>query len=160
MAVRLELFPPDCGGAVLQGLCHDPCLGCCWEGSSLGRGAKCPGLETRGASPLKWGCPDMTAVPCPPSSGEGCIALRLEATETQLPIYTPLTHHGEMMGHFRGEIKLQTSQGKTREKLYGKWAAPPSAPRGWGQEWNVLSAMASDQNPASEGISETAWPNP
>ncbi|XP_020930689.1 phosphatidylinositol 3,4,5-trisphosphate 5-phosphatase 1 isoform X1 [Sus scrofa] len=52
------------------------------------------------------------------SYGEGCIALRLEATETQLPIYTPLTHHGEMMGHFRGEIKLQTSQGKTREKLY------------------------------------------
>ncbi|XP_019595308.1 phosphatidylinositol 3,4,5-trisphosphate 5-phosphatase 1 isoform X3 [Rhinolophus sinicus] len=52
------------------------------------------------------------------SYGEGCIALRLEATETPLPIYTPLTHHGEMMGHFRGEIKLQTSQGKTREKLY------------------------------------------
>ncbi|XP_057407860.1 phosphatidylinositol 3,4,5-trisphosphate 5-phosphatase 1 [Balaenoptera acutorostrata] len=52
------------------------------------------------------------------SYGEGCIALRLEATETQLPIYTPLTHHGEMMGHFRGEIKLQTSQGKKREKLY------------------------------------------
>ncbi|XP_030890670.1 phosphatidylinositol 3,4,5-trisphosphate 5-phosphatase 1-like [Leptonychotes weddellii] len=49
---------------------------------------------------------------------EGCIALRLEATETQLPIYTPLTHHGEMTGHFRGEIKLQTSQGKMREKLY------------------------------------------
>uniref|UniRef100_A0A452UGM7 phosphatidylinositol-3,4,5-trisphosphate 5-phosphatase n=1 Tax=Ursus maritimus TaxID=29073 RepID=A0A452UGM7_URSMA len=55
------------------------------------------------------------------SYGEGCIALRLEATETQLPIYTPLTHHGEMTGHFRGEIKLQTSQGKMREKLY----APP-----------------------------------
>ncbi|XP_006906684.1 phosphatidylinositol 3,4,5-trisphosphate 5-phosphatase 1 [Pteropus alecto] len=52
------------------------------------------------------------------SYGEGCIALRLEATETQLPIYTPLTHHGEMTGHFRGEIKLQTSQGKKREKLY------------------------------------------
>lgn len=52
------------------------------------------------------------------SYGEGCIALRLETTETQLPIYTPLTHHGEMTGHFRGEIKLQTSQGKTREKLY------------------------------------------
>ncbi|XP_006866867.1 PREDICTED: phosphatidylinositol 3,4,5-trisphosphate 5-phosphatase 1 [Chrysochloris asiatica] len=52
------------------------------------------------------------------SYGEGCIALRLEATETQFPIYTPLTHHGEMMGHFRGEIKLQTSQGKKREKLY------------------------------------------
>ncbi|XP_048200436.1 phosphatidylinositol 3,4,5-trisphosphate 5-phosphatase 1 [Perognathus longimembris pacificus] len=52
------------------------------------------------------------------SYGEGCIALRLEATETQLPIYTSLTHHGEMTGHFRGEIKLQTSQGKTREKLY------------------------------------------
>lgn len=29
------------------------------------------------------------------------------------------------MGHFRGEIKLQTSQGKKREKLYGKWAGPP-----------------------------------
>uniref|UniRef100_A0A2K6FHL3 phosphatidylinositol-3,4,5-trisphosphate 5-phosphatase n=1 Tax=Propithecus coquereli TaxID=379532 RepID=A0A2K6FHL3_PROCO len=52
------------------------------------------------------------------SYGEGCIALRLEATETQLPIHTPLTHHGEMTGHFRGEIKLQTSQGKKREKLY------------------------------------------
>uniref|UniRef100_A0A8C5LD92 phosphatidylinositol-3,4,5-trisphosphate 5-phosphatase n=1 Tax=Jaculus jaculus TaxID=51337 RepID=A0A8C5LD92_JACJA len=52
------------------------------------------------------------------SYGEGCVALRLEATETQLPIYTPLTHHGEMTGHFRGEIKLQTSQGKKREKLY------------------------------------------
>ncbi|KAM4836266.1 phosphatidylinositol 3,4,5-trisphosphate 5-phosphatase 1 [Thomomys bottae] len=52
------------------------------------------------------------------SYGEGCIALRLEATETQLPIYTSLTHHGEMTGHFRGEIKLQTSQGKKREKLY------------------------------------------
>ncbi|XP_023580273.1 phosphatidylinositol 3,4,5-trisphosphate 5-phosphatase 1 isoform X6 [Trichechus manatus latirostris] len=52
------------------------------------------------------------------SYGEGCIALRLEAKETQFPIYTPLTHHGEMMGHFQGEIKLQTSEGKTREKLY------------------------------------------
>ncbi|XP_077011562.1 phosphatidylinositol 3,4,5-trisphosphate 5-phosphatase 1 [Tamandua tetradactyla] len=52
------------------------------------------------------------------SYGEGCIALRLEATEMQLPIYTPLTHHGEMTGHFQGEIKLQTSQGKKREKLY------------------------------------------
>ncbi|XP_075385455.1 phosphatidylinositol 3,4,5-trisphosphate 5-phosphatase 1 [Tenrec ecaudatus] len=52
------------------------------------------------------------------SYGEGCIALRLEATETQFPIHTPLTHHGEMTGHFRGEIKLQTSQGKMREKLY------------------------------------------
>lgn len=52
------------------------------------------------------------------SYGEGCIALRLEATETELPIDTPLTHHGEMTGHFRGEIKLQTSQGKMREKLY------------------------------------------
>uniref|UniRef100_A0A8C5YQ80 phosphatidylinositol-3,4,5-trisphosphate 5-phosphatase n=1 Tax=Marmota marmota marmota TaxID=9994 RepID=A0A8C5YQ80_MARMA len=52
------------------------------------------------------------------SYGEGCIALRLEATETQLPIHTPLTHHGEMTGHFQGQIKLQTSQGKKREKLY------------------------------------------
>ncbi|EDL75654.1 inositol polyphosphate-5-phosphatase D, isoform CRA_h [Rattus norvegicus] len=52
------------------------------------------------------------------SYGEGCIALRLETTESQLPIYTPLTHHGEMTGHFRGEIKLQTSEGKMREKLY------------------------------------------
>ncbi|XP_049625310.1 phosphatidylinositol 3,4,5-trisphosphate 5-phosphatase 1 [Suncus etruscus] len=52
------------------------------------------------------------------SYGEGCIALRLEATETQVPIHTPLTHHGELTGHFRGEIKLQTSQGKKREKLY------------------------------------------
>lgn len=60
------------------------------------------------------------------SSGEGCIALHLETTETQLPIYTPLTHHGEMTGHFSGEIKLQTSQGKMREKLYGRPA--PSQP--------------------------------
>ncbi|XP_004868143.1 phosphatidylinositol 3,4,5-trisphosphate 5-phosphatase 1 isoform X2 [Heterocephalus glaber] len=52
------------------------------------------------------------------SYGEGCIALRLEATETQLPVYTPLTHIGEMTGHFQGAIKLQTSQGKKREKLY------------------------------------------
>ncbi|XP_004637459.2 phosphatidylinositol 3,4,5-trisphosphate 5-phosphatase 1 isoform X1 [Octodon degus] len=52
------------------------------------------------------------------SYGEGCIALRMEATETGVPIYTPLTHHGEMTGHFQGAIKLQTSQGKTREKLY------------------------------------------
>ncbi|XP_028923186.1 phosphatidylinositol 3,4,5-trisphosphate 5-phosphatase 1 isoform X1 [Ornithorhynchus anatinus] len=52
------------------------------------------------------------------SYGEGCVALRLEATESRLPIHTVLTHHGEMMGHFRGEIKLQTSQGKQREKLY------------------------------------------
>lgn len=73
----------------------------------------------------------MTDVPST-YPGEGCIALRLEATEAQLPIYTPLTHHGEMMGHFRGEIKLQTSQGKTREKLYGKWA-PSSALWGLGQ---------------------------
>uniref|UniRef100_G1R9V4 phosphatidylinositol-3,4,5-trisphosphate 5-phosphatase n=1 Tax=Nomascus leucogenys TaxID=61853 RepID=G1R9V4_NOMLE len=58
------------------------------------------------------------------SYGEGCIALRLEATETQLPIYTPLTHHGELTGHFRGEIKLQTSQGKTREKLYERSSSP------------------------------------
>ncbi|XP_051855240.1 phosphatidylinositol 3,4,5-trisphosphate 5-phosphatase 1 isoform X4 [Antechinus flavipes] len=52
------------------------------------------------------------------SYGEGCIALRSEATESLVPIYTTLTHHGEMMGHFRGEIKLQTSQGKKRERLY------------------------------------------
>ncbi|XP_043820457.1 phosphatidylinositol 3,4,5-trisphosphate 5-phosphatase 1 isoform X1 [Dromiciops gliroides] len=52
------------------------------------------------------------------SYGEGCIALRSEATESLVPIYTALTHHGEMMGHFRGEIKLQTSQGKKRERLY------------------------------------------
>uniref|UniRef100_A0A5F8GEZ3 phosphatidylinositol-3,4,5-trisphosphate 5-phosphatase n=1 Tax=Monodelphis domestica TaxID=13616 RepID=A0A5F8GEZ3_MONDO len=52
------------------------------------------------------------------SYGEGCIALRSEAIESLVPIYTALTHHGEMMGHFRGEIKLQTSQGKKRERLY------------------------------------------
>lgn len=84
----------------------------------------------------------MTVVPST-SSGEGCIALRLEATETQLPIHTPLTHHGEMTGHFRGEIKLQTSQGKKREKLYGKWVEPPctlfSAVQ-LGAEMRVLSA--------------------
>lgn len=76
--------------------------------------------QIHGVSPAKWQGLDITVVPSM-SPGEGCIALRLEATETQLPIYTPLTHHGEMTGHFRGEIKLQTSQGKMREKLYGKW---------------------------------------
>lgn len=99
---------------------------------------------------------DMTVV-LPTCPGEGCIALRLEATETLLPIYTPLTHHGEMTGHFRGEIKLQTSQGKTREKLYGEWArALPcslfsAAGLGTGktflspQPLRVLSAVASEQ---------------
>lgn len=52
--------------------------------------------------------------------GEGCIALRTEATESLAPIHTVLTHHGEKTGIFQGEIKLQTSQGKQREKLYGK----------------------------------------
>ncbi|NXK68046.1 SHIP1 phosphatase, partial [Sylvietta virens] len=49
---------------------------------------------------------------------EGCIALRMEATESLAPIHTVLTHHGEKTGIFQGEIKLQTSQGKQREKLY------------------------------------------
>lgn len=57
--------------------------------------------------------------PCYPL-GEGCIALRIEATESLVPIHTVLTHHGEKTGVFQGEIKLQTSQGKQREKLYGK----------------------------------------
>eukprot|EP00075_Anas_platyrhynchos_P009130 XP_021134503.2 phosphatidylinositol 3,4,5-trisphosphate 5-phosphatase 1 isoform X3 [Anas platyrhynchos] len=52
------------------------------------------------------------------SYGEGCIALRIEATESLVPIHTVLTHHGEKTGVFQGEIKLQTSQGKQREKLY------------------------------------------
>ncbi|NWS25202.1 SHIP1 phosphatase, partial [Polioptila caerulea] len=52
------------------------------------------------------------------SYGEGCIALRIEATESLAPIHTVLTHHGEKTGIFQGEIKLQTSQGKQREKLY------------------------------------------
>ncbi|NWV66500.1 SHIP1 phosphatase, partial [Malurus elegans] len=52
------------------------------------------------------------------SYGEGCIALRIEATESLAPIHTVLTHHGEKTGVFQGEIKLQTSQGKQREKLY------------------------------------------
>ncbi|KAM6064451.1 phosphatidylinositol 3,4,5-trisphosphate 5-phosphatase 1 isoform 3-T3 [Theristicus caerulescens] len=52
------------------------------------------------------------------SYGEGCIALRIEATESLVPIHTALTHHGEKTGVFQGEIKLQTSQGKQREKLY------------------------------------------
>uniref|UniRef100_A0A8C3SCN3 phosphatidylinositol-3,4,5-trisphosphate 5-phosphatase n=1 Tax=Chelydra serpentina TaxID=8475 RepID=A0A8C3SCN3_CHESE len=54
------------------------------------------------------------------SYGEGCIALRIEATESLVPFYTVLTHHGERTGVFQGDIKLQTSQGKQREKLYGK----------------------------------------
>ncbi|NXO72847.1 SHIP1 phosphatase, partial [Phainopepla nitens] len=52
------------------------------------------------------------------SYGEGCIALRTEATASLAPIHTVLTHHGEKTGIFQGEIKLQTSQGKQREKLY------------------------------------------
>ncbi|NWR09641.1 SHIP1 phosphatase, partial [Paradoxornis webbianus] len=52
------------------------------------------------------------------SYGEGCIALRMEATESLAPIHTVLTHHGEKTGIFQGEIKLQTPQGKQREKLY------------------------------------------
>ena len=96
----------------------------------------------RGVSPVKWGGLDLTTVP-PTSPGEGCIALRLEATETQLPIYTPLTHHGEMTGHFQGDIKLQTSQGKMREKLYGKCSRPlpcsllSAAGRGTVMEYSV-----------------------
>lgn len=52
------------------------------------------------------------------SYGEGCIALQSGATESQVPIRTVLTHHGEKTGFFQGEFKLQTSQGKQREKLY------------------------------------------
>lgn len=52
--------------------------------------------------------------------GEGCIALRSGAAESQVPIQTVLTHHGEKTGIFQGQFKLQTSQGKQREKLYGK----------------------------------------
>ncbi|KAJ7426099.1 Phosphatidylinositol 3,4,5-trisphosphate 5-phosphatase 1 [Willisornis vidua] len=52
------------------------------------------------------------------SYGEGCIALRIEATKSLAPIHAVLTHHGEKTGVFQGEIKLQTSQGKQREKLY------------------------------------------
>uniref|UniRef100_A0A670ZTE5 phosphatidylinositol-3,4,5-trisphosphate 5-phosphatase n=1 Tax=Pseudonaja textilis TaxID=8673 RepID=A0A670ZTE5_PSETE len=54
------------------------------------------------------------------SYGEGCIALRSGAAESQVPIQTVLTHHGEKTGIFQGQFKLQTSQGKQREKLYGK----------------------------------------
>uniref|UniRef100_A0A8D2LE76 phosphatidylinositol-3,4,5-trisphosphate 5-phosphatase n=1 Tax=Varanus komodoensis TaxID=61221 RepID=A0A8D2LE76_VARKO len=59
------------------------------------------------------------------SYGEGCIALQSGATESQIPIHTVLTHHGEKTGIFQGEFKLQTSQGKQREKLYGKAAWLP-----------------------------------
>ncbi|XP_066475539.1 phosphatidylinositol 3,4,5-trisphosphate 5-phosphatase 1 isoform X2 [Tiliqua scincoides] len=52
------------------------------------------------------------------SYGEGCIALQSGATESLVPIRTVLTHHGEKTGIFQGEFKLQTSQGKQREKLY------------------------------------------
>ncbi|XP_061492451.1 phosphatidylinositol 3,4,5-trisphosphate 5-phosphatase 1 isoform X3 [Rhineura floridana] len=52
------------------------------------------------------------------SYGEGCIALQSGATESQVPIQTVLTHHGENTGIFQGEFKLQTSEGKQREKLY------------------------------------------
>nr|XP_033814736.1 phosphatidylinositol 3,4,5-trisphosphate 5-phosphatase 1 [Geotrypetes seraphini] len=52
------------------------------------------------------------------SYGEGCISLRLESTKLRIPFHILLTHHGEMAGRFLGEITLQTSQGKQREKLY------------------------------------------
>ncbi|KAG8445419.1 hypothetical protein GDO86_010266 [Hymenochirus boettgeri] len=52
------------------------------------------------------------------SYGEGCIALRNEDPEQQFPFYTVLTHHGEETGVFYGEIRLTTSGGKQREKLY------------------------------------------
>ncbi|XP_069069872.1 phosphatidylinositol 3,4,5-trisphosphate 5-phosphatase 1 isoform X2 [Pleurodeles waltl] len=52
------------------------------------------------------------------SYGEGCIALRVHATESLVPFSSPLTHHGELTGHFHGDIKLQTSHGQQREKLY------------------------------------------
>ncbi|XP_070609145.1 phosphatidylinositol 3,4,5-trisphosphate 5-phosphatase 1 isoform X2 [Erythrolamprus reginae] len=52
------------------------------------------------------------------SYGEGCIALRSGAAESEVPIQTLLTHHGEKTGIFQGQFKLQTSQGKQREKLY------------------------------------------
>ncbi|KAK9401010.1 phosphatidylinositol 3-4-5-trisphosphate 5-phosphatase 1 [Crotalus adamanteus] len=52
------------------------------------------------------------------SYGEGCIALRSGAAESEVPIQTVLTHHGENTGIFQGQFKLQTSQGKQREKLY------------------------------------------
>uniref|UniRef100_A0A8D0HC96 phosphatidylinositol-3,4,5-trisphosphate 5-phosphatase n=1 Tax=Sphenodon punctatus TaxID=8508 RepID=A0A8D0HC96_SPHPU len=65
------------------------------------------------------------------SYGEGCIALQIGAKESLVPIHAVLTHHGEKTGTFQGEIKLQTSQGKQREKLYGKemtLSPPPSPP--------------------------------
>ncbi|XP_078522146.1 phosphatidylinositol 3,4,5-trisphosphate 5-phosphatase 1 [Lissotriton helveticus] len=52
------------------------------------------------------------------SYGEGCIALRVHATESLVAFSSPLTHHGELTGHFHGDIKLQTSHGQQREKLY------------------------------------------
>ncbi|XP_077205403.1 phosphatidylinositol 3,4,5-trisphosphate 5-phosphatase 1 isoform X1 [Paroedura picta] len=52
------------------------------------------------------------------SYGEGCIDLQSGATESLVPIQTMLTHHGEKTGVFQGEFKLQTSEGKQREKLY------------------------------------------
>nr|XP_006003065.1 PREDICTED: phosphatidylinositol 3,4,5-trisphosphate 5-phosphatase 1 [Latimeria chalumnae] len=52
------------------------------------------------------------------SYGEGCIALRSESGAPIVPCYTFLTHHGETAGDFRGEVKLQASEGKQREKLY------------------------------------------
>lgn len=73
---------------------------------------------TQNISVLNFSVPASLSPCC--LSGEGCIALRIEATESLAPIHTVLTHHGEKTGIFQGEIKLQTSQGKQREKLYGK----------------------------------------
>uniref|UniRef100_A0A8D2Q5B2 phosphatidylinositol-3,4,5-trisphosphate 5-phosphatase n=1 Tax=Varanus komodoensis TaxID=61221 RepID=A0A8D2Q5B2_VARKO len=76
------------------------------------------------------------------SYGEGCIALQSGATESQIPIHTVLTHHGEKTGIFQGEFKLQTSQGKQREKLYGKAA--------WLPHYHVLAASSQSFSATSQ----------
>uniref|UniRef100_A0A8C4HNY1 phosphatidylinositol-3,4,5-trisphosphate 5-phosphatase n=1 Tax=Dicentrarchus labrax TaxID=13489 RepID=A0A8C4HNY1_DICLA len=51
------------------------------------------------------------------SYGEGCVALRA-AQFCHTEFHITLTHHGEKTGTLTGGIQLDTSEGKTTEKLY------------------------------------------
>ncbi|XP_054839709.1 phosphatidylinositol 3,4,5-trisphosphate 5-phosphatase 1 isoform X2 [Eublepharis macularius] len=101
------------------------------------------------------------------SYGEGCIALQSGATESQVPIRTMLTHHGEMTGEFQGEFKLQTSQGKQREKLYDfvkierDESAGQKPARGMcnidhGKEWESTNRGSSSNRRSSQLVAKEA----
>ena len=70
-----------------------------------------------------------------------------------------------MTGHFQGDIKLQTSQGKMREKLYGKWTRPllcsllGAAGRGTGMEYSVCWGLKMKIQPW-RGPQRQSGPNP